>query len=109
MIRVNVPFEDSLEPETGLLRNRLLAVVVGTKTAGEARAVMNRVAKIADVAELRVDLLEEPLHLPVLLADRPMPVIVTDRAVREGGRSLRDDRERLAVLREAAELGAEFV
>ena len=91
------------------LGNRLLAVVVGTKTAGEARAVMNRVAKIADVAELRVDLLEEPLHLPVLLADRPMPVIVTDRAVREGGRSLRDDRERLAVLREAAELGAEFV
>jgi 3-dehydroquinate dehydratase type I len=91
------------------LGNRLLAVVVGTKTAGEARAVMSRVAKVADVAELRVDLLEEALDLPALLADHPLPVIVTDRAIREGGRSPREDRERLAVLGEAAALGAEFV
>ena len=93
----------------GPLANRLLAVVVGTRTIGEARAMMSRVARIADIAELRVDLLEQALDLKALLADRPLPVIVTDRAVREGGRSPRDDRERLALLRDAAELGAEFV
>src|SRR5579859_6867894 len=91
------------------LGNRLLAVVVGTKTIGEARAVMGRVARVADIVELRVDLLDEALDLPALLANRPLPVIVTDRAVREGGHSPRDDRERLAVLHRAAELGAEFV
>ena len=92
-----------------MLGTRLLAIAIGVKTAAEARAALARAARVADLAELRVDFLEEELDLPALLKDRPLPVIVTDRAAREGGRSYRGDPERVAVLRQAAELGAEFV
>ena len=88
---------------------RLLAIAIGSKTIAESRLAMARGARVADLAELRVDRLEEKLDLPRLLKDRPLPVIVTDRAVREGGHSPRGDAERVAVLRQAAELGAEFV
>jgi 3-dehydroquinate dehydratase type I len=92
-----------------VLGSRLLAISIGAKSTADMQAALARAARMADVAELRVDLLDQALDLPALLKDRPLPVIVTDRAVREGGRSPRSDAERVAVLRDAAGLGAEFV
>jgi 3-dehydroquinate dehydratase/shikimate dehydrogenase len=75
------------------------------------RAALGAASAVADVVELRIDLLDEPeqAHLPRLLAGRPCPVIVTCRAVREGGRWPGDEATRLDVLRAAIDLGAEYV
>lgn len=90
-------------------RARQLAVSLGARTMDEARAALKRIGKVADVVELRLDFFEEPYDLPGLLADRPIPVVVTNRPVREGGRSTQTESERLDVLVRAARLGAEYV
>ncbi|HEX5416977.1 MAG TPA: type I 3-dehydroquinate dehydratase [Chloroflexota bacterium] len=90
-------------------RRRMIGVSLGAKTMAEALAALPRIAAEADIAELRLDYFEEPYDLERLLADRPLPVIVTNRPPREGGRCAAPDAERVAVLQRAAALGAEYV
>ena len=85
-----------------------LAVAISTVDTGDALAALHRVTGRADLAELRLDLMQS-FDLPRLLAERPLPVIVTCRPTREGGRWRGTEVERLAVLRQAAALGAEYV
>jgi 3-dehydroquinate dehydratase/shikimate dehydrogenase len=87
----------------------MIGVSLGAKTMAEALAALPRIAAEADIAELRLDYFEEPYDLERLLADRPLPVIVTNRPPREGGRCTAPDAERVAVLQRAAALGAEYV
>jgi 3-dehydroquinate dehydratase/shikimate dehydrogenase len=82
-------------------------IVAGTNEA--ARADLKRAAAVADLAELRLDYLQEPPDLAYLLDGRPCPVIVTNRSTRQGGLSAASDVERVAPLREAVYLGAEYV
>lgn len=89
--------------------SRLLAVSLGARTMPEASAALARIAAEADIVELRLDYFEEPYDLRRLLANRPIPVVVTNRPTREGGRCRHDELERLAVLHLASELGAEYV
>src|SRR5581483_729027 len=89
-------------------RNRLIAVALNEPTTEHARSALRAAVAVADVVELRIDLMQE-YSLPCLLADRPCPVIVTCRAVREGGQWQGSEEERLGVLREAIALGAEYV
>ncbi len=65
----------------------------------------------ADMVELRLDYLAtcDRDAVATLLADRPLPVIVTCRPARQGGRFAGDEAERLAILSVAAELGADYV
>jgi 3-dehydroquinate dehydratase/shikimate dehydrogenase len=77
-------------------------------TTERARAALRAAAEVADVVELRLDLMES-FDLPRLLAGRPCPVVVTCRAAREGGRWQGTESERLDVLRQAIHLGAEYV
>ena len=65
----------------------------------------------ADMVECRLDLLErpDPALLPALLKDPPLPVIVTCRPARQGGRFSGDEARRLALLAEAARLGAAYI
>lgn len=63
---------------------------------------------LADLIELRVDYLKAP-NLRPLLAEGKKPLIVTNRRREEGGRYEGDEKKRLALLREAADLGADFV
>jgi 3-dehydroquinate dehydratase/shikimate dehydrogenase len=86
----------------------MIAVALNEPTTEHARAALRRAAQSADVVELRLDLMDE-IDLPRLLAERPCPVIVTCRAVREGGRWHGSEAARLDVLREAIDLGAEYV
>jgi 3-dehydroquinate dehydratase/shikimate dehydrogenase len=85
-----------------------LAIAIAAPDTEAALAAMRQAAGRADLAELRLDLMAE-FDLPRLLADRPLPVIVTCRPPREGGRWPGSEAERLVVLRQAAALGADYV
>jgi len=85
-----------------------LAVALAAPDTAAALAAMHDAAGRADLVELRLDLMAE-FDLPAMLADRPLPVIVTCRPPREGGRWQGSEAERLAVLRQAAALGADYV
>jgi 3-dehydroquinate dehydratase/shikimate dehydrogenase len=85
-----------------------LAVAIAAQDTEAALTAMDRAATLADLAELRLDLMESFDLLPLLI-QRPLPVIVTCRPQREGGRWQGSEARRLDVLREAAALGADFV
>lgn len=85
-----------------------LAVALAAADTRAAQAALQQVMGRADLAELRLDLMDT-FDLPALLASRPLPLIITCRPPREGGRWQGSEAERLAVLRQAAALGAEYV
>lgn len=62
----------------------------------------------ADLIELRLDHVSDP-DVAAALAGRTRPVILTCRAQWEGGRFAGSEAERKALLRQALELGAEYV
>ncbi len=64
--------------------------------------------RLADLIELRVDYLRNA-ELEKLLKAGERPLIVTNRRKEEGGRYRGDEKKRLAILRQAADLGAAFV
>lgn len=69
---------------------------------------MEEASRLADLIELRVDYLKNP-NLEPFLMNRKKPIIVTNRRREEGGRYEGNEESRLAVLREAADLGADFL
>ena len=95
-------------PDSRPAERGLIAVALNEPTTEHARAALRRAAEIADVVELRLDLMDE-CDLSRLLDERPCPVVVTCRAVREGGRWRGSEEARLDVLRRAIDLGAEYV
>lgn len=86
----------------------MLALALAAPDTNAALAALRQAVGRADLAELRLDLMAE-FDLPQLLAGRPLPVIVTCRPPREGGRWPGSEAERLDVLRQAAALGADYV
>jgi 3-dehydroquinate dehydratase/shikimate dehydrogenase len=95
-------FSPELEPVTKI------CVPILCHTTAEARAEMARLAPLADLFELRLDAMYE-CDLVRLLADRPRPVIVTNRPAVEGGFRTQDESIRLANLSVAVRLGADYV
>ena len=87
----------------------MICVPIVARTNRAARADLARAAALADIAELRLDYLQEPPDLEFLLADRPCPVIVTNRAPRQGGFFEGGEVERVALLREAVFEGVEYI
>ena len=76
------------------------------------RAMADAAAAGADAVELRADYLDPPVRaeqLRTLLADAPLETIFTVRLKAEGGRFEGDEADRLALLRLAAKLGADWV
>lgn len=69
---------------------------------------MQAAAAWADIIELRLDYIESP-DLPLLLANRPRPVIVTITPCEENGAFSGTDAERLALLEQAINLGADYI
>jgi 3-dehydroquinate dehydratase type I len=80
-------------------------VETSVKKANEAIEEAN---SLADLIELRVDYLKEPKLAP-LIKNRKKPFIITNRRKEEGGRYSGDEKERFRILKEAVELGAEYV
>lgn len=61
-----------------------------------------------ELAEIRLDLMDS-FDLPRLIREAPCGLIITCRPPREGGRFSGSEAERLAILREALELGCAYV
>lgn len=86
----------------------LLAIALAAPDTDTALKIMARAVGPADLVELRLDLMAE-FDLARLVEERPLPVIVTCRPFREGGSWTGSETARLQVLRQAAELGADYV
>ncbi|MEX1228737.1 MAG: shikimate dehydrogenase [Planctomycetaceae bacterium] len=63
----------------------------------------------AELVELRLDWLSRPPDLKRLLADRPTPVVVTCRRLKDKGKWRYDENQRQTLLRAAIIAGAEYV
>ena len=86
----------------------LLAVSIASPDTDSALAALHQAAPVADLAELRLDLMHE-FDLLKLLNARPLPVIVTCRPQREGGQWQDSEFNRLGALRAAAYLHADYL
>ncbi len=69
---------------------------------------MTEASKVADIVELRIDYIKD-VDLKRLLEKRTKPVIVTNRPVREGGKFDGSEEERIALLKLAVRLQADYV
>ena len=85
----------------------LVCETIQERTMADLRAARDRVTA-ADLVELRLDGVAD-LDVAGALADRRQPVIVTCRAAWEGGRFDGSEDDRLRVLQQAIDAGAEYV
>jgi len=85
-----------------------ICVPVIETTVTKALGVIKEANQVADLIELRVDYMKEPGLAP-LMKNRKRPFIITNRRREEGGRYKGDEGERFRTLKEAIELGAEYV
>jgi len=85
-----------------------LCVSLTEKDTDSLLGAMRSLPPEAELAEVRLDLMERP-DLERICAGKNRAIIVTNRPSHEGGGFKGPEAERLAMLRRAAELGAEFV
>jgi 3-dehydroquinate dehydratase/shikimate dehydrogenase len=91
-----------------------ICAVIAEHTVEGARAALHRAPACgADLIELRLDYLRDfdfsnPTALDSLLEDKPLPVIITCRAIEEGGDQQIDDSIRLRLLVEGARRLADY-
>jgi 3-dehydroquinate dehydratase type I len=74
----------------------------------KAIEVIKEANSLADLIEVRVDYLKKP-ELAPFMKNRKKPFIITNRRKEEGGGYRGDEQERFRILKEAVELGAEYV
>lgn len=94
-------------------RSARICAVITEPSVAAARAAMQSAAMVADIIELRLDYLRDfdfnhPDRLSALLDDKPLPVIVTCRAVDEGGQQEIAEAVRLRLLTETLRRGADY-
>jgi 3-dehydroquinate dehydratase/shikimate dehydrogenase len=90
-----------------------VCAVITEQTIEAAQAAIGRAARIADVIELRLDYLRDfdftrTEDLARLLAGKPIPAIITCRAVEEGGNQHVDHKRRLKLLVEGSKSFADY-
>ena len=85
-----------------------ICVPIVETTVEMAIEAIKEANSLADLIELRVDYLKEP-ELAPFMKNRKKPFIITNRRKEEGGRYRGDEQERFRILKEAVELGAEYV
>lgn len=85
-----------------------VCVPIVETTVEKARRSIEKVQRLADLIELRIDYLEKPRIKPLLLGN-DVPFIVTNRRREEGGRYGSDEASRLCLLEEAIDLGVDFI
>ncbi len=86
----------------------MICIPVAALTTVAAIERMERAAPLADCVELRIDRIPGA-DLGLLLGAKRTPVIVTNRRREEGGNFAGTEAERIAILKEAVRLGADYV
>lgn len=87
----------------------MIAASIPGPTAAEAAAQLESARRAgADLAELRLDLFERP-DIGPLLEKKILPLIATVRPAWEGGGWTGNEDDRIAILREAARGGADWI
>ena len=87
----------------------MIAVSIAGPTAAEAAAQIEAARRAgADLAEVRLDLFQEP-DLGPLLEKKSLPLIATVRPAWEGGGWKGNEDDRIAILRDAARGGADWI
>jgi 3-dehydroquinate dehydratase type I len=89
------------------IKCRVCVPIVET-TMDKALKTIEEIKRFADLIELRIDYLKEP-NLNILLERREKPFIVTNRRQEEGGRYEGDEQKRLYLLKEAMDIGVEYI
>ena len=95
-----------MTPNLAATSTPLVCATVTAPTLAELRAERDRAR--GDMVELRLDTVRDP-DAAGALAGRRQPVIVTCRAAWEGGHFKGSEEERHSLLRQALDLGAEYV
>ena len=85
-----------------------IAVSLASATTADCLRDLERLPPEVGMAEIRLDLMRA-FDVPQLVKESPLPLIVTCRAQREGGRFEGGERERLAILRTAYDSGCAFI
>ncbi len=85
-----------------------IAVPILANSMDGALRDMDRASLVADIIELRIDYMPKS-NLERLLGHTNLPIIVTNRPMREGGRFEGNEQDRLAYLQEAIHLKAAYV
>ncbi len=90
-----------------------VCAVIAEQTIEAAKSAISHAAGVADLIELRLDYLRDfdfttPEDLASLLAGKPLPVIITCRAVEEGGKQHVDHAARLRLLVDGARRFADY-
>lgn len=91
-----------------LINKCLICIPITAATNEAAIEDMAAASEYADVLELRLDYIPNP-DINKLLKHRRKPVIVTNRPKREGGRFSGNEDSRLQLLKNAIELGADYI
>jgi len=86
----------------------MLCVSLMPETTEGALSDLAAASRRADIAEIRLDAMRE-FNLARLLRAPPCPVIITFRPTREGGLYVGPESSRIATLRDAARLGADYI
>ncbi|MDO9527726.1 MAG: type I 3-dehydroquinate dehydratase [Syntrophales bacterium] len=86
----------------------MICIPIIAATNEEALLKMKKSALLADVIELRADYIRD-ISLGELIGAKEGKLLITNRKMDEGGRFEGSERERVALLKEAVELGAEYI
>ncbi|HUU40790.1 MAG TPA: type I 3-dehydroquinate dehydratase [Desulfatiglandales bacterium] len=86
----------------------MFCVPIISKNTEEALEIMERVAPMADVLEIRLDLMER-FDLHEIISAAPKPVIITYRSKEDGGNGLADPEIHADYIFTAIKEGADFV
>lgn len=90
-----------------------ICAVIAENTIAAAKTAIARAASVADLAEIRLDYLKDfdfssPAGLQCLLDRKELPVIITCRAIDEGGNQRIDDDLRIRLVVEGARALADY-
>ena len=86
----------------------MICIPIIANNLDDALHDMAEASMVADIVELRIDYIRD-VDLKRLLEKRTKPVIVTNRPVREGGKFDGSEEERVALLKLAVQLQADYV
>jgi 3-dehydroquinate dehydratase / shikimate dehydrogenase len=86
----------------------MICIPIVGPSMSKAQEQIESALVIADILELRLDLIESP-NLNILLSSSTLPVIVTNRSKHDGGQFKGSDVDRVQSLYDALKAGADFV